>query len=261
MKQSAALLLAAAFARSQTPARPQFEVVSVRQNTAAPGLVDLHFYPGGRFTAANMPLSLLIDMAYGVGTAQEHRVPGWINSDSARYDITAKAQGDPDRTQMYAMMRTMLEDRFQLQAHREKKETTVYALTVAKGGARLTANKSGCVDATPGDLAPSSTSAPVCGYFAILPNGLEAMKVKMGGLAGALTNIREIGRSVIDKTGITSTFDVHIRWTPAGSSAVADNSGPSIFTALEEQLGLKLESQKGTDEIFVIDHIERPTEN
>jgi uncharacterized protein (TIGR03435 family) len=87
------------------------------------------------------------------------------------------------------------------------------------------------------------------------------MKVTMAGLAGALTNIREIGRPVIDKTGIASTFDVHMRWTPAGSSAATDNSGPSIFTALEEQLGLRLESQKGTDDIFVIDHIERPTEN
>jgi uncharacterized protein (TIGR03435 family) len=261
MKQSAALLLAIASAYSQTPVRPQFEVVSVKKNTAAPGLVDLHFYPGGRFTAVNMPLSLLIDMAYGVGTAQEHRTPGWINSESERYDITAKAEGDPDRTQMYLMMRTMLEDRFKLQAHREKKETTVYVLTVAKSGARLTASKSGCVETTPGDLAPSSTGAPVCGYFAILPNGLEGMKVNMGGLAGALTNIREIGRLVIDRTGVASTFDVHIRWTPAGSSAAADNSGPSIFTALEEQLGLKLESQKGTDDIFVIDHIERPTEN
>lgn len=254
MKGSAAILLAVVSAHAQTPVRRQFEVVSVKQNTAPPGLVDLHFYPGGRFIAVNMPLSLLIDMAYGVGTAQEHRVPGWIGSESARYDITAKAEGEPDQKEIYAMLRTMLEDRFKLQAHREKKETTLYALTVAKGGARLTAEKSGCVDAHPGDLAPSSTGAPVCGYFVILPNGLEGMKVNTAGLAGALTSLREIGRPVTDKTGIASTFDVHMRWA-------ADGSGPSVFTALEEQLGLKLEPQKGTDDVFVIDHIERPTEN
>ena len=261
MRQSAVLLVAVACAYPQTAARPQFEVISVKQNNAPPGLLDIHFYPGGRFTAVNMPLSLLIDMAFGVGTAQEHRVPGWINSDSARYDITAKAEGDPDRNEMNAMIRNMLEDRFKLQAHREKKESTVYALTVARTGPKLTASKSECVDIPPGDLAPRSTGAPACGYFSILPNGLEGLKVNMGALAGVLTNVREIGRRVIDKTGITSTFDVHIRWAAAGTDATGDNSGPSLFTALEEQLGLKLETQKGTDEIFVIDHIERPAEN
>ncbi len=249
-------------ARAQTPApHPEFEVASVKQNTGPPGLVAMHFNPGGRFTATNFPLKLLVDMAYGVGSAQEHRVPAWVDSDSARYDITARAEGDPSKEETFAMIRTLLEDRFKLQVHREKKEVTVYALTVAKSGSKLKEDKdSGCARVNAGDLAPEIKS-PVCGMFGILPGGLEGMKVTMTGLAGALTNVSEIGRPVIDKTGITQTFDVHIRWTPSGPGAAADNSGPSIFTALQEQLGLKLESQKGTDDVFVIDRAERPTEN
>ena len=86
-------LLAAGLANAQSPAtRPQFEVASVKPNMGPPGLVEMHFAPGGRFTATNFPLKLLIDMAYGVGSAEEHRVPAWVDSDLARYDITAREQ-------------------------------------------------------------------------------------------------------------------------------------------------------------------------
>lgn len=263
MKHSAALLLAIGVAHAQTSVRPQFEVASVKQNAGPGGLVGIRFDPGGRFTATNIPLRLLIDMAYGVGSNQEHRgVPGWVESDSARYDITAKAEGNPSRDETNAMIRTMLEDRFRLQSHREKKETTVYALTIAKGGPKIAeSQKSGCIDPAPGDVAPNPTVAPVCGYFAILPGRLEGMKVNAAKLAGTLSIVNEIGRPVIDKTGITTTFDVHLRWTPAGRGQGPDDGGPSLFTALEEQFGLKLEPQKGTEDVFVIDHIERPTEN
>lgn len=251
-------LAAASLVCAQTsPSHPRFEVVSVKQNTSPPGLTGVHFSPGGRFTATNIQLRLLIDMAFGVNGSQDHRMPGWIDSDSARYDINAKAEGEATRDEIFAMLRTMLEERFKLQAHREKKEVTVYALKVAKGGPKISEDHSSvCAVINPGDLAPE-TRQPICGMIAIIPGGIEGLKIGMDGLAGALSNLQELGRKVVDDTGVTARFDVHLRFTPASSDA----GGPSIFTALQEQLGIRLESQKGTDDVFVIDHIERPEEN
>lgn len=258
MTQSVAptLLLAIGLANAQqtVTARPQFEVVSVRRNTAPPGLTGIHFSPGGRFTATNVPLKLLIEIAYKAATWQDSKWPGWIESDSARYDIAARAEGDPAQDKMLLMLQTMLEDRFKVKVHRETKEVPVYALVVAKGGPKLLESKaSSCVEVRPGDIAPDPAALPLCGRIGIIPNGIAGTKVTMTELAGVLPNIAEVGRPVIDKTGITATFDVYVRW--------GDSAGSSIFTALAEQLGVKLESQKGPGEIFIIDHAERPKEN
>jgi len=153
------------------------------------------------------------------------------------------------------MVQQLLADRFKLAVHRETKELPAYALVVAKSGPKLTATKD-----TGGGKGTSSGDGH-----------LTATGLTMARLAQTLTQIlsRELGRVVIDKTGIVGEYDLSLTWTPDDRSAAAANTskdtpdlpGPSIFTALQEQLGLKLESTKAPVETLVIDHIEEPSAN
>ncbi len=200
--------------------------------------------------------------------------PGWIDSD--RYDIVAKAEGNPPREQLYGpMLRALLEDRFQLKVHRETKEAPVYLLTIAKGGAKLQrAKEGGCVST---DInhplpqpAPGQPRLRACGSGVTgLDGTLDLYGATMAGLSTQL-GIR-LDRDVIDKTGIVGMFDIHLEVSradllpravaggEAGQADLSDSTGPSIFTALQQQLGLKLESGKGPVEFLVIDRIEKPS--
>jgi uncharacterized protein (TIGR03435 family) len=236
---------------------------------------------GGRFTATNAKLKMLIGIAYNVKTFEISGGPGWIDSDG--YDITAKAvDTNTNLDQLRPMLQTLLEDRFKLKVHRETKEMPVYALTFAKNGSKLPeAKDGGCVkfgpDSPPPPLpAPGQLPPILCGGFLRGPNLLQAGKVDIKQLVNVLSDV--LGRPVIDKTGYTGTFDVKLEFSPEGTSfgggpvgggglaliggpPPGDDSKPSIFTALQDQLGLKLESQKGPGEILVIDHAEKDSEN
>jgi uncharacterized protein (TIGR03435 family) len=213
--------------------------------------------------------------------------PGWIDSD--RYDIVAKAEGNPPQAQLYgSMLRALLEDRFKLKVHRETKEVPVYLLTVAKSGTKLQLVKEGsCVsaDSVSADIkhplpqpAPGQPRPRVCGSRVTALDGtFDMYGATMADLSIQLA-IR-LDRDVIDKTGIAGMFDIHLdvsradlapRFVAGGEVGQADPStpvvatdptGPSIFTALQQQLGLKLESGKGPVEFLVIDHVEKPSEN
>jgi len=235
---------------------------------------------GGRFTATNVGLKMLIVLAYNVKSFEISGGPGWIDSDG--YDINAKAADtNTSLDQLRPMLQTLLENRFQLKVHRETKEMPVYALMLAKNGPKLPeAKDGGCIKFGP-DSPPPPPPSPgqlppiLCGGFLRAPNLLQAGKVDMKQLVNVLSDV--LGRPVIDKTGFTGTFDVKLEFSPEGTSfgggfgrgGVAliggpppgDDAKPSIFTAVQDQLGLKLESQKGPGEVLVIDHAEKASEN
>ena len=163
--------------------------------------------------------------------------PSWVGSEE--YDIVAKPQGETSNEKILAMARDLLAERFNLTLHHESREMPVLALAVAKGGPRL--------QPSVGAGGPEIRGGR---------GRLVARQVTMGLLAAQLAG-RVLGRVVLDRTGIAGKFDVNLEWTPDENPDL----GPSIFTALQEQLGLKLEPQKGVVDILVIDHVERPSAN
>ena len=225
-----------------------FEVASVKP-TAASGGMSLNRLPGGRFTAENASLGRLIEFAYDVRTYQISGGPKWLESDG--FDIVAKAEGEnPDLRQM---LQKLLEDRFKLALHRETKDLSLYTLVVGKGGPKLQRS-----DKDRGSISGGGKGKTIY------------QKVSMGMLAENLS--QRLGRTVINGTGLKGEFDFTLEWAPSEGEprkkvdgvevpVPADASGPSIFTAVQEQLGLKLESTKGPVEVLVIDRAEKPTGN
>jgi uncharacterized protein (TIGR03435 family) len=228
------------------------EVASVRpsRNTTADSNLDS---VRGRLTAANITVRELIRLAYGVRDYQIGRAPGWI--DSERFDIAAKSVSSKTNSleDEKSLVRELLADRFQLSTHREAKRMSVYLLVVAKGGPKLTAHN---------DSAPKTRGG--CGR-------LVGRRVTTDAIATMLS--RQFDHEILNRTGLTGEYDVQLNFTPdsgpcrvaadsQGGPASTDPSGlPSIHTALQEQLGLKLESAKGPVDFLVIDRIERPSEN
>jgi bla regulator protein BlaR1 len=248
---------------------PVFEVASIKPNKSGEPNVSLMFTPNG-FHATNAPLREVIQLAYQVQEFQLSGGPPWINSE--RYDIVAKVDSSAtekvnqlDMDQHRAMLRPLLEDRFQLKVHQETKELPVYALVVGKNGPKLH-------EAKPNDTYldgikdPDGVARP--GLMRMGPGGLTAQGLPMATIVRLLS--QQFGRTVVDKTGLTGNYDIKLQWTPDSGPAsmmgpdskpTPDTAGPSIFTAIQEQLGLKLESQKGPVEVLVIDSAERPSAN
>jgi uncharacterized protein (TIGR03435 family) len=249
MTRVASLLAIAGFAIGQA----KIEVATVKLNTSGEPR-GMRTDPG-RFIVTNTPLRILIRNAYRVPLYTITGGPGWM--DSVRYDIEAKVEGEFNGEAALPLLQALLEDRFQLKVHRETKEGPVYFLTVAKGGAKLPV--SNCVARPPGEK--------ICGTVSSSKTEMNLLGVKIDdpnsttvpGFTFYLSSVLE--RVVIDKTGLTERYDIHLDY--AGDSVPADVAinGPSIFTAMQEQLGLRLESGKGPVPLFVIDHIEKPSEN
>jgi uncharacterized protein (TIGR03435 family) len=272
-----------AFAQSDAP-KPAFEVASVKP--AAPDQRGIAIRPGanGGLNINNMPLKELITFAWRLQPYQVSGGPSWI--ESARYDITTTPDHKPKDDEIILMLQSLLEDRFQLKTHRETKELPIYALVLAnkegKLGPELTETKEGgCTPFDPNKPPPPPSDPnkpPVlgCGGMFIGMSFLNGAGTEIARIAPVLS--RMLGRTVVDKTGLTAKYDMHLHWTPDPSQAMQgpfgggppppgapqpqfDPNGPSIFTALQEQLGLKLESQKGPVDMLVIDHVEKPSEN
>jgi uncharacterized protein (TIGR03435 family) len=251
----------------QTPgARQTFDVASVKREAGIVSGVTFAGRPGGTLTVINNPLTNVIDNAYGIRRYQLIGGPDWINSD--RYNIQAKAGGDTPREELMLMLQSLLEDRFKLKVHRETKELPIYVMTTAKGGLKVQPAPDGsCVAFDPRNPprpAPGQPRPAFCGNNLIRQNSWNATSIGMPEAAAALVGL--LGRNVVDKTGVAGKFDIHLEWTPdqapAGADGVApDGSAVSLFTALEEQLGLKVESSRGPVDVLVIDHVERPTED
>jgi bla regulator protein blaR1 len=272
--------------RAQAVEPPQFEVASIKPSgggvtNQGANLVRFQLLPGGRLIADNFSPQFLIMAAYGLQDFQISGGPSWISYEL--YNIEAKAAGNPPGKEIAGpMLQALLKDRFKLTFHYDVKELPVYILTVANKGAKLQHSKEGgCIaisaDAPP--LGPLAADQTLCGFRGFEQNGLDrklkAFGMSMTELADALSK-GELRRMVIDRTGLTGNFDILMHWTleipaqvpiaddagPLGAPTLpAETAGPSIFTALQEQLGLKLESGKGPLKVLVIDHIERPSGN
>jgi len=207
----------------------------------------------------------LIALAYRIPSFQIAGGASWVSSD--RFDVECKAE-DPktDNGQLRLMLQSMLEDRFRLQLHRETKESAVYALVVAKGGPKI---KSSSDQTSPDDVGPAQTGDGPNHGGVLLGNGLLiGNAVALSRFATVLSP--QLERMIVDRTNLAGRFDIRLHWTPdarelpqdvTGRPSQNDSDAPSIFTAIQEQLGLKLEPAKGPVEVIVIDHAERPTVN
>ncbi|MFZ0962683.1 MAG: TIGR03435 family protein [Terriglobia bacterium] len=274
-------------ARSPPPAAaapPSFEVASIKPNRSGDMRMGIRFQPG-RFTTSGSTVKQLIGLAYDVRDFQVTGGPSWISSD--RFDIDAKEPDgyteelqkltqDQRREKMGLLIQSLLADRFQLKVSRATKELPLYALVVAKNGPKIQ-------QAKPGDTYPNGFKRPDGrpvgggGMMSMGPGQFTGQGVPITFLVQQLA--QQLGRNVLDQTGLAGNYDFTLKWTPdqtpmgmapgppPGGPAPdnapppPDASGPSIFTALQEQLGLKLESTKGPVDILVIDHIAQPTEN
>lgn len=257
----AALSLATSSAQSAAIARPMFEVATIKLNKSGSRGTMISPRPGGRFVARNSSLRSLIAFAYQINNFQFSGPPDWL--DSERYDIEAKASGDLTTASMRPMVQALLEDRLQLKFHHETKEAAEYALVVGETGKLPDAGEcSTPPGTTPPPPKPGEPPPPGCGSLANLRGRIIAEKVPIARLVAALASVTE--RMVLDETNLTGKYDIDLRYAPdmdAPGQTQADPNTPSLFTALQEQLGLKLESKKGPVEMFVIDHVERPSEN
>lgn len=222
------------------------------------------YQPGrGGFTATNSSLGLIIQYAYDVMDFQVSGAPDWVKSD--RYDIAAKADGDPQLREIPALVQRLLENRFRLKYHWETKEAPVYHLVVSKPGKLRESEFPDCSPplSTPDPRRGAPAGDAPCGALMNSPGHTKGYRLTAGSLAGSLSFF--IGRFVLDKTGLTGKYDIELQWTPdriqMQSRATSATDPPSILTALQEQLGLKLESAKGPVKTLVIDHVERPSEN
>jgi len=219
---------------------PAFEVASVRAVPAGrAGQTTMSPFGAAQFATTNASLEYLIQLAFDVRGQQIAGKPGWLSSEL--YDISAKPEGDGGLSyeQLKPLLQQLLMQRFHLAIHRETKNMPGYALVVAKGGPKLEASK--------------GTS----GMGAIMADGLRAQNISMQGIAAMLWF--PAGAPVIDKTGIMGTYDISLSFAPEGS---ADSALPSLFTAVQEQMGLKLEAQKVPVQMLVIDHVDKiPTDN
>jgi uncharacterized protein (TIGR03435 family) len=219
------------------PAPLTFEVASIKPSAPDSRGDFSEFLPGGGYRASGATLKTLITQAYEINDYQISGGPAWL--DTASFDILARPDPPGTGEQIPERLRNLLSDRFQLLIHLETKERPVYALVIAKNGAQLqeSAESKSRMDGRRG--------------------WLSGQHVEIPRLASWLSD--RVGRPVIDKTGLTGKYSFELKWTPEG--APPDRDAPSLFTALPEQLGLRLESQKAPIEMILVDRAERPSEN
>lgn len=240
MNKAALWIAFAALMPAQADKRVEFEVASIKPTATKDGSLAQSFPPGGRFSCRNLSVRDLLRIAFDLQGYQIAGGPGWIGSEG--FDIQARATagvGEPSRGQVLKMLQTLLADRFRLAFHREIRQLPIYTLAIRKGGHKLQA---------------ADSTASTDGTFRM--GHLVTRKMSMTGLAGLLTF--DLKRPVTDETGLKGDFAFTLEWTPGLGEA---DEGPSLFVAVQEQLGLILESKKGPLEVLLIDHVERPAEN
>jgi uncharacterized protein (TIGR03435 family) len=236
------------FSGTPAPAADEaFEAASIKPNVSGSDSVVIRF-AGRRFTANSVSLGVLMAVAYDVQDFQISGLPNWAWSE--KYDVTATAAGSPNPEQFRAMLQILLTERFQLRLHQETRPAKGYALVQDKRGTKaLKVHDKLCGP-------DSGKGGSVCGGFVINSASLDGIRVSMKQLASALAQQRDVGRPVADKTGITGTFDLQLRWSTA-----AGDEGLSVFTALQEQLGLRLDADTVETKVLSVDRVERPSAN
>jgi uncharacterized protein (TIGR03435 family) len=239
---------------AQTPsATPTFEVVSIKRNITG-GRETMVAHPGGRLTATNLPLRFVIRATYQLQDDQIQGGPEWISTE--RFDIEAKAEADTPLTQLGPMLQALLVERFKLAVHSEQRELPIFALvTLRENGRRAPGLRDTACPALDVDL-----SQPQPQRCADISQGRGRLTLRGMPLSQLLPFLAPVvNRTIVDKTALDGRYDIDLTWTPELSSTAPE--AVSIFTALQEQLGLRLESTKGPVDVLVIDRVERPTEN
>ena len=248
---------------------PRFEVASIKRNNSG-GLSMTNASSPGRFVMLNAPTRSLIAVAYPLPSGEVIGGPDWLTSE--RYDVNATAGHLATRDELTAMLRSLLADRFRLVAHTDKRVRPTYALMLARPDGRLgpdmhrtdvdceairLANE-GAVRGTNRPPPPASNGAPVCGMRQDAGGPFRAGGVPMQLLATMLA--RSAGRPVVNKTGLTGNYEITLNFSaaPTGPDASRDDR-PTIFTAVREQLGLRLDAEENPLDVLVIDAIERPS--
>ena len=271
--------------RGQSSTPTTFDVVSIKPNKSGlPGFGGLGFQPD-RFSATRVTVRALINSAYVRQPFERRQVlggPGWI--DTEYFDVDARTGSALSSVpnvflgQMRVMLRNLLAERFQLAVHDEQRELPIYALVMARSdgrrGPQLRVSDLDCAALMSkslndgGGLPKAEPGKPPPCSVGPNPGHLIASSITMAALANVLSPY--VDRAIVDRTGLTQAYDAELSWTPApGESAPFKGDennrppadGPSLFTALQEQLGLKLEPTKGPVDVLVVDHVEHPTEN
>jgi len=245
--------------------RAEFEVASVKLHTSDDQRVMMVAQPGGRFVAANIPLRLLIRTAFQLQDDQIVGGPKWLATD--RFDIQARAADLPGApsAQLLAMLRSLLADRFKMTTHSEKRELPVFALERVKRDGSLGPGLRPTICPEPAvDLSRPQPCTNVQTGFGML----NARGFPLGQFTPFLSPY--LNRVVVDRSGLDGRYDIDLKWTPdqrgqdvdrGGGPPVSDPNAVSIFTAIQEQLGLRLNSTRDTVEVLVIDTLEHPTPN
>jgi uncharacterized protein (TIGR03435 family) len=228
----------------------KFEVVSIKENTSGDLSIRAEPQPPDGYRRTSLPVESYVTFAFGI--SQDSRIanlPDWTST--TRFDINAKAAGPITSEQRRAMLRDVLVSRFKLRTHVEQREQTVYVMTSVRPDKRL----------GPGlKLRDDCADQPCLSAGTGTPQGVKMQATGLTQFAdGILSNV--LGQVVRDETGVTGVFDIEATWRPDTGQVDPGDSRPDVFTALRDQLGLKLEPQKRPVEVLVIDHIERPTEN
>jgi uncharacterized protein (TIGR03435 family) len=279
-----ALLLAALIGTSVVPLGSQaatddkpfaFEVAALKANASGDRGVVIASPKPGEFTTRNAPLARIIGYAFSVRDDQMMGLPAWSRAE--RFDIIGKypAGSRPSPAQVAQMVRGLLADRFKLQTHPETREGATFALVLARRDGRLGPKLKPHAFDCAAYLARKSDGVvedgpkawpPLCAAPISSPQRIWASVRPINALASAIA--RQVGRPVVDQTGLVGTYDFTLEWSPANESSIATRDtaipvpqaveGLSLFTALEEQLGLKLQSARGPIDVLVIDHVERP---
>ncbi len=249
-----------------------FDVASVKANTSGDRRASLQMNLPDGFTATNQTLQALISIIYQMPLYRMSGAPDWLASE--RFDIAAKADHRITIDEKRQMVRALFEDRFKLKTHRETRDAPIYALVMARTDRKLgpdlkpsTLDCAAIIQARQqaGSAAPPPSPAdpvPECGTVGG-PTRFRAHGVQMGSFAGTLAAMMR--QMIVDETGLTGWFDLDLRMSPEGFPGApinpnpAADAPPSVFTAVQEQLGLKLQPRRGPVEMFVIDSVERPT--
>jgi uncharacterized protein (TIGR03435 family) len=278
------------FCQAPSAEKPKFEVASVKPSEPGQRGSMIGMQPGGRLVVQHLPLRALVTFAYNVRDFQLTGGPSWMTTDfwdiEARVDEASisEVSGPPDPSKpnpMAVRLQSLLQERFQLKTHTETRELPVYELSIAKSGLKMKLSD----DQTPykprerGEPPPPplQRGGAMPRYSMRMGRGnMEAVAMDEANIVRSLSGT--VGRIIIDKTGLKGLYDLKLQWTPdppAGGNAPGgaagpggpefgppvDPNGPSIFTALQEQLGLKLDSAKGPVEVIVVDSVQKPSEN
>lgn len=275
MNRSAAAVLlcvaGAAVAAAQSAPAASFEVASITVNASGDENFGFTPRPGGVMVATNVTARQIVTFAYSMQNSRVEGGPDWL--DSVRFDITAKASEAATQEQMLLMLRTLLADRFKLVMHVEARDTPIFALVRARAdgrpGPQLRASATTDCDAARAEQARGGALAandgrPICAGRA-RAGVITAGAVSMEELARNLSRL--VGRAIRDRTGLPGRYDFDLKFSPEADLTAAPGAGggpgalPSLFVALEEQLGLKLESQRAPVDVVVIDSVQRPVED